>query len=88
MSAAAFRLAGAEVLIPGPGEEGAALEDALSQADCVVMTADIARALPPKRIREVLALLAPLVVVVPDVRGRSFPEDLAARMKGMLGIGG
>lgn len=86
LSAAGFRLAGAITRTPAPGEAGAALAWARQQAPLVLVTAELAQSIPSALLNEALTALTPLVVIVPDLRGRSAPADLAAAVKRDLGI--
>ena len=86
VSAAGFRLGGAEVIIPEPGGEGAALEQALAGTGLVLITAEQAARVPPDLLQRARMGLRPLFLVVPDVRGRVAPEDAAARLRRQLGM--
>lgn len=86
VSAAGFRLAGARIRVPSPGEESAALTWACEQADLVLLTAEIASSLPAEMLGGVLRSTRPLVLVVPDLRERLAPPDLAAALRHQLGV--
>ena len=86
VSAAGYRLAGARVRVPAPGEEAACLQWARHEADLVLISAECAARIPAVLMREALAAPLPLVLVVPDVLGRAQPPDLAARLLVQLGI--
>ena len=85
-SAAGYRLAGALVRTPGAGEEAAALAWARSQAPLVLVSAAVAAGIGEALLREALSALAPLVLVVPDLQGAVPLPDLAARLRGQLGL--
>jgi vacuolar-type H+-ATPase subunit F/Vma7 len=86
VSAAGYRLAGALVRTPRAGEAAAALAWARSQAPLVLVSAAIAAGIGDATLRPALSALAPLVLVVPDLHGAVPLPDLAARLRGQLGI--
>ena len=86
VSAAGYRLAGAHVRTPGAGEEAAALAWARSQAPLVLVSAAVAAGIGEALLREALSALAPLVLVVPDLHAAVPLPDLAARLRGQLGL--
>jgi len=88
VAAAGFRLAGARVSVPQPGEEAAALAEARETADLVLIGAEVAARLPQATVRNAVAAPVPLVLVVPDVRGRVTLPDPAAILRGQLGVTG
>lgn len=86
VSAAGFRLAGAQVRTPRAGEEAAALAWACAQAPLVLLSAAVAERVGDATLRAALASPAPLVLVVPDRQGEVPLPDLAARLRGQLGL--
>ncbi len=86
VSAAGFRLAGATVRTPPPGEEASFLDLARREAPLVLVTAEIAARIPASTLGRALVATAPLVLVVPDVRGRVALPDLGQRVRAQLGI--
>lgn len=86
VSAAAFRLAGARVLVPRDGEEAAALAVARTDASLVLVSAATAARIPAREIDAAQAALAPLTLVVPDLREEAALPDVAARLRGQLGM--
>ena len=86
VTATGFRLAGARVFIPAPGEVREALEAARSGASVVLVTAGLARELPPALLEEALGAVAPLTLVVDDLAGDVAPPDLEAAMRRALGV--
>lgn len=86
VSAAGWRLAGATVRTPRPGEEATALAWALAQAPLVLVSATVAAGIAAPVLRAALLALAPLVQVVPDRDGRVPLPDLAARLREQLGL--
>jgi vacuolar-type H+-ATPase subunit F/Vma7 len=86
VSAAGYRLAGALVRTPAAGEETAALAWARARAPLVLVSATVAAAIGERALRAALSALAPLVLVVPDLHGEVPLPDLAARLRGQLGL--
>lgn len=86
VSAAGYRLAGARVRTPRPGEEAAALALARGEAPLVLLSAAVAARLAVAELGAAQAALAPLVLVVPDLQGRQPLPDLAARLRSQLGL--
>jgi vacuolar-type H+-ATPase subunit F/Vma7 len=86
VAAAGFRLAGAEVQIPPPGGEAAALETARAGAPLVMVSAAVAARLPAQVLRAAVRATAPITVVVPDLQGEFASPDLAGRLRRQLGI--
>jgi len=85
-SAAGFRLAGATVIVPRPGEEAAALAAARDRAALVLISAAPAARIPARDIEAAQAALAPLTLIVPDLR-RTVPlPDPAQRLRRQLGL--
>ena len=86
VSAAGFRLAGVRVHVPAVGEEEAAFRAAWSETDLVLLSAEIAQRVSPETLRRALVARGPLVLVVPDARGRASPPDPAAGLRRQLGL--
>ena len=83
--AAGFRLAGARVFSPVPGEEAAALAQARGEAHVVLLSVAVAAALPRGEREAAQAALQPLVAIVPD-SGEVSPFDPAERVRAQLGL--
>ncbi|HRP95956.1 MAG TPA: V-type ATP synthase subunit F [Rhodocyclaceae bacterium] len=86
LSAAGFRLAGARVHTPAPGQEASVLQQALRESAFVLITAEVATRIAPAIMNRVLASAEPLVIVVPDVRQRCAPTDLGRAVRAQLGM--
>lgn len=86
VSAAGYRLAGVLVQTPRAGEEKAALAWARSQAPLVLVSAAVAVGIGEGVLRAALSALAPLVLIVPDLQREVPLPDLAARLRGQLGL--
>ena len=66
-SAAGFRLAGARVIVPRPGDEAEALASARAGASLVLISAEVAARIPTRELVLARAALAPLTLIVPDL---------------------
>ncbi len=86
VSAAGFRLAGFCTEIPAPGEAALRLRQACEEAELVLVTAEVAARVPESELRRLQAAPRPLLLVVPDVRGRSAAPDLGAGLRRQLGL--
>ena len=86
LSAAGFRLGGAEVHVPEAGDEGPLLAELITRVELVLLTAEIARRIPSQQLHAARMGQTPMVVVIPDVRGQQLPDDPAARLRQQLGM--
>ena len=86
VSAAGFRLAGVEVHVSGAAEVSGLFQRLRTRTDLILMTAEAAQWLPAEILRGALAAGRPLVLVIPDVRGRSEPPDISATLRRQLGM--
>jgi hypothetical protein len=86
VEAAGYRLAGLEVRVPVRDELLPLIRSACKEAPLVLIGAATARDIPPAELDRLLALVAPPVVIVPDVRRRAGLPDLATRLRGQLGV--
>ena len=85
-SAAGFRLAGASVIVPRPGNEAEALTSARASASLVLISAYVAARIPARELVLARAALAPLTLIVPDLQGATEMPDLARRLRAQLGL--
>ena len=86
ITAAAFRLTGVTPQEPAIGDLPRVFENAIADADLVIVAADYARSLDQEMLRSAIRRADPLVLVVPDGGNRYQPEDLDARIDRVLGI--
>jgi vacuolar-type H+-ATPase subunit F/Vma7 len=86
VTAAGYRLAGVEVRVPAPGEASAAFDEARANAPLVLVSAAVAARVDAAQLRAALMALQPLVLIVPDAQGEVPRPDLAARLRGQLGM--
>ena len=73
--------------VPTPGEEASLFQRACGEADLVLITAELAERLPVGLLAQALVSPEPLLLVVPDVRGRSMPLELGSGLRRQLGLG-
>lgn len=86
VSGAGWRLAGVAVVCPPPGDETAALQQALAQRPALLLlAAPVAAAVAPALLQGAACALAPLLLVLPGRDGSS-PPDLAGRLRVQLGL--
>lgn len=86
LSAAGYRLAGMETRVPAPGDETACFEKALKEARMVLVSSRCAQAIPPAALEAALAMLSPLVMVIPDWDGTRQASDPANKVRRVLGL--
>jgi vacuolar-type H+-ATPase subunit F/Vma7 len=86
LSAAGYRLAGVDACVPAPGDEAACLDKALKEARLVLVGSRCARAIAPEALEAALALLVPLVMVVPEWDGTPFAGEPANKVRRVLGL--
>ena len=88
VGAAGYRLAGATVHVPQPGEESTTFATALAESSVVLVSAAVAVRIAEDELRKALAALSPLTLVVPEpVHPEPLP-DVAARLRRQLGLEG
>ena len=86
LTAAGFRLAGAEVHNPPAPEIPALFRRLRERCELLILTAEAATGVPEALMQQTTAAGKPLLLMVPDARGRSRPEDLAALLRDQLGM--
>ena len=87
VTAAGYRLAGAEARVPVPSEAGDVFRRACSDgADVILLSAALAPEVDPGELSAALIAEAPLVAIVADVFGRCPPPDVARDVRLALGI--
>jgi vacuolar-type H+-ATPase subunit F/Vma7 len=85
-TAAGFRLAGLEVHTPSDDELAGVFRRALRQTDLLLIDVNYARRLPEREIREAALGLSPLLLIVPDILGRTPMRELEQRLASELGV--
>lgn len=86
-TAAGYRLAGVETVIPAPSELRETVRAQLQgDADLLLLSGALARELPRAELERSLLREHPLLTVVPDVQGRDAPADLETQVRLALGI--
>jgi vacuolar-type H+-ATPase subunit F/Vma7 len=86
LSAAGFRLTGIETLVPEPDAVESAFADARTRGSVVIITADLARHIPPPQLEAAMLAEAPTLAIIPDVLFRAPVPDLTRRLRSVLGI--
>ena len=87
VTAAGYRLAGAETRVPVPSEAGEVFRRACSDgADVILLSAALAPQIDPGELSAALIAEAPLTAIVPDAFGRCPPPDVARDVRLALGI--
>jgi len=86
-TAAGFRLAGVDTRVASAGDAAATLRQAFSEhPDCVLFDGTLVDYVPVAELEHALVALSPLFTVIPDVRGRGAPPNLARTVRNALGI--
>ncbi|MGB7905778.1 MAG: hypothetical protein WCF43_13850 [Steroidobacteraceae bacterium] len=86
-TAAGFRLAGVDARVAAAGDAAAMLRQAFTERpDCVLLDGTLVDYVPAVELERALVALSPLFAVVPDIRGRGTPPDLARTVRNALGI--
>ena len=87
VTALGWRLAGARVLTPEKPNMEDCFRTALTDAEMVIITADLASALPAIQLQDALHSYPPLLLVIPDLPQMRAPPDLEAESRRALGVG-
>jgi vacuolar-type H+-ATPase subunit F/Vma7 len=86
VSAAGFRLAGVQVHVPESASAQGLFQRLMDQVDLILLTAEVAEWIPAPVLHQAFAADRPLVLVIPDVRGRLQPPDICAALRRQLGM--
>lgn len=86
LTATGFRLTGVETMTPEAKDAASAFAAARARCALLLVTAEVARAIPSDALDAALLADRPIVAIVADVNGRAEPPPLAARAKAILGI--
>jgi vacuolar-type H+-ATPase subunit F/Vma7 len=86
LTAAGFRLTGIETIVPAAKDVGGAFDDARARAGLIIITAELARAIPAAALEAARLAETPALAIVPDVRFTAEPPDLSGRLRRVLGI--
>lgn len=86
ITAAGYRLAGADVRVPESVEVGEFLDAASAAAELVLITAELAAHVPPERLERALLGARPILLLIPDAGGRVPPRDLTSTLRRALGV--
>ena len=86
VSASAYRLSGAKVRITSVEDVAADLDWACREAELVLLSAEFAECLPADELARAQSRSQPLLLVVPDVRGRTRLPDMSQWIRAQLGL--
>jgi vacuolar-type H+-ATPase subunit F/Vma7 len=87
VTAAGYRLAGAETRVPAPPEAGEVFRRACADGtDVILLSAALAAEVDPGELSAALIAETPLVAIVADAFGRCPPPDVARHVRLALGI--
>ena len=86
VTASGFRLGGAMVVTPEPGAETKVFNSALKTSNLILITAQVAACLPESLVEKVQIMGSPLVLVIADIRGLHQPDNVADRLRRLLGM--
>ncbi|MFP4335327.1 MAG: V-type ATP synthase subunit F [Wenzhouxiangella sp.] len=86
LTAAGFRLAGLETVVATPDDVGGQVQAVLQRGRPILLTADLAAALPQAALAAIIRQARPPLAVVPDVSGHGDSPDLAGRVRQALGV--
>jgi vacuolar-type H+-ATPase subunit F/Vma7 len=86
VSSLGFRLAGVQVHRPEPHEVRALFLRLRNETQLLVLTAEVASALPPELLLQAESDPWPLMLVIPDVRNRVSAPDLVLEVRRHLGM--
>lgn len=86
LTAVGWRLAGARVWIPDARNVEDCLVAATRSAEVVLITAELASAVPARQMQDSLHSQPPLVLIIPDVRQTREPADIGAETLRALGV--
>jgi vacuolar-type H+-ATPase subunit F/Vma7 len=86
VTAAGFRLAGVETIVPREGQAASAFADACTRAPLVMVCAALVPRIGTGTIRAAVAASSPPVAVLPDLAGRAPLPDTAHRLRRQLGL--
>lgn len=86
VTAAGFRMAGVETRVAGDGEGVRIVTEELPRRRMILLTTELGQALPAPMVERLLQSVEPVVVFLPDLRGRESALDLEARVRRELGI--
>lgn len=86
VTAAGLRLAGVRCESPGPAEAAGVFRRARHDAALLLLSAELAEALPPELLAEALREQRPPTLVIGDLRGQQAPPDRVAALKRQLGL--
>ncbi len=86
VSAVGFRLAGVAAHSPAPAQAPELFRRLRGEAALILVTQEALGWVGEGTVRAAMAAARPLVLVIPDVRGRSVPPDIGEAIRRQLGM--
>lgn len=90
ISACGFRLAGIDILVPEFGEEAHVFDNVgnrnFENNDLIIVTAEIAAAVPQHMMERFMLMDKPLLLVLSDMRDQTLAADLSVILRHQLGM--
>lgn len=86
VSAVGFRLAGAVVSLPADGGLWLQIESFREECELLLITAELAQQLEEKQRQQLMRSHQPLVLIIPDIRQQTQPDDVIEPIRRRLGI--
>jgi vacuolar-type H+-ATPase subunit F/Vma7 len=86
VSAAGYRLAGVDTVVPERGAEARAFGEAVDRATLLLVSAAVAQEIPQASLHAAQARMLPLVLIVPDLAGNAPLPDIAHALRTQLGL--
>lgn len=86
LTAAGFRLAGVRPLVTEPADAAAVFREALTRKGPVLITAVLARHVPPEQLHKAIRAADPPVAVIPDIARTAEPADMTEQVRRALGV--
>ena len=86
VTAAGFRLAGVDVHVPSQAQAPDLFRRLVREAQIILVTAEAADWIPGEELQRSMVAVSPLVLVIPDIRGRARPADLTQVLRRQLGM--
>jgi vacuolar-type H+-ATPase subunit F/Vma7 len=86
ISASGFRLAGVDIFVPEFGGESQLFDKLQENTDVIIITAQIAAAIPQQRMEQLMQMDKPLLMVLTDMRDELLAPDISVTLRHQLGM--
>lgn len=86
ISASGFRLSGIDVFVPEPGEESRVLDSIDEKTELIILTAQVAAAVPKHTTERLMQVDKPLLMVISDMRDQFLAPDISDTLHRQLGM--